>query len=102
MVFEMAIIIEVVKGFFLKAASAVVAFFKDPKTHISNFIEAVKSFFLKAVNAVVAFFKDPKAQIINFIANVKAYFSSLTQYELYAWAGEGVGFVLMIISIVIW
>jgi len=69
---------------------------------IAVIIEGVKKFFLKAANAVVAFFKDPKTHINNFIAKAKVYFSSLTQNELYAWVGEGVGFILVIISIVLW
>lgn len=69
---------------------------------IAVIIEAMKNFFLKAANAVVAFFKDPKAHISSFIAKAKIYFSSLTQYELYAWAGESVGLILVIVSIVLW
>ena len=33
---------------------------------------------------------------------VKAYFKSLTQYELYAWIGEGVGFLMILISLITW
>jgi hypothetical protein len=33
---------------------------------------------------------------------VKAYFKSLTQYELYAWIGEGVGFLMVLISLILW
>ena len=36
------------------------------------------------------------------IALVQAYFKSLTQYELYAWIGEGVGFVMILISLITW
>jgi hypothetical protein len=37
-----------------------------------------------------------------FIAKAKAYFQSLTQYELYAWIGVGVGFVMVMISLITW
>jgi hypothetical protein len=36
------------------------------------------------------------------LVKVQAYFKSLTQYELYAWIGEGVGFVMVLISLITW
>ncbi len=36
------------------------------------------------------------------LIKVQAYFKSLTQYELYAWIGEGVGFVMVLISLITW
>lgn len=36
------------------------------------------------------------------LIKVKAYFKSLTQYELYAWIGEGVGFVMILVSLILW
>jgi hypothetical protein len=38
----------------------------------------------------------------NFIAKARAYFKSLTQYETYAWIGVGVGFVMVMISLITW
>jgi len=65
-------------------------------------MDGVVAWINKAGNAVVEFFKDPKTHIESGIAKAKAYFNSLTQYELYAWIGEGAGFVLVILSIVLW
>jgi hypothetical protein len=38
----------------------------------------------------------------NFVDKLKAYFQSLTNYELYAWIALGVGFVLVLISLITW
>lgn len=40
--------------------------------------------------------------INNFVAKTKAYFESLTQFELYAWIAIGVGFVMVLISLITW
>ena len=36
------------------------------------------------------------------LAKVQAYFKSLTQYELYAWIGEGVGFLMVLVALILW
>jgi hypothetical protein len=56
----------------------------------------------KASNAVVEFFKDPKTHINSGLEKTKKYFNSLTEYESYAWIGEGLGFVLIILAIIFW
>ena len=38
----------------------------------------------------------------DFFEKVQAYFKSLTQYETYAWIGVGVGFVMVLISLITW
>jgi hypothetical protein len=38
----------------------------------------------------------------NFVAKAQAYFKSLTQYETYAWIGVGLGFVMVLISLITW
>jgi hypothetical protein len=38
----------------------------------------------------------------NLVDKLKAYFQSLTNYELYAWIALGVGFVLVLISLITW
>ena len=40
--------------------------------------------------------------INNFVAKTQAYFKSLTQYETYAWIGAGLGFVMVLISLITW
>ncbi len=41
--------------------------------------------------------------VINrFFQKVQVYFKSLTQYELYAWIALGVGFIMVIITIITW
>jgi len=65
-------------------------------------LDSVVAWINKASNAVVEFFKDPKTHIESAIAKANAYFKSLTQYELYAWIGEGAGFVLVIVAIIVW
>jgi hypothetical protein len=40
-------------------------------------------------------------QVNAFIAKAQAYFKSLTQYEMYAWIGEGVGFILVIVALIL-
>jgi len=42
------------------------------------------------------------AAVNNFVAKVQAYFKSLGQYELYAWIAMGVGFVMVLISLITW
>jgi hypothetical protein len=46
--------------------------------------------------------QQAQAWINKTIAKVQAYFKSLTQYELYAWIGEGVGFLMILISLITW
>ncbi len=65
-------------------------------------MDDVTAWINKAGNAVVEFFKDPKTHINSGIAKATAYFNSLTEYELYAWVGEGLGFVLVIVAIIVW
>jgi hypothetical protein len=42
------------------------------------------------------------AWINNFIAKAQVYFKSLTQFEMFAWIGEGVGLILVILALVLW
>jgi len=69
---------------------------------IKEAMDDVVAWINKASNAVVEFFKDPKTHIESGMAKLNAYFNSLTQFELYAWIGEGLGFVLVILAIVLW
>jgi hypothetical protein len=40
--------------------------------------------------------------INNFIAKAQAYFKSLTQYEMFAWIGEAVGVILVVLALILW
>ena len=42
------------------------------------------------------------AAIDRFMQQAKTYFKSLTQYEMYAWIGMGVGFVMVAIALITW
>jgi len=42
------------------------------------------------------------AKINEFIKKAEVYFKSLTQFELYAWIGNGVGFILVLIALITW
>jgi len=50
-------------------------------------------------NDIMQQFNDSVNRII---AKVQAYFKSLTQNELYAWIALGVGFVMVLISLITW
>ncbi len=41
-------------------------------------------------------------KINQFIQKAQIYFKSLTQYEKYAWIAMGVGFVMILVSVITW
>ncbi len=45
--------------------------------------------------------EELKQKLQNWIDDVKVYFSQLNDYEKYAWAAEGTGFILIIVGIVL-
>ena len=78
-------------------------FVNNIQIKFNSFINGVKNINWKQIgDNIVDFFKHPDVYLKRWYESSLIYFSSLTQPEVYAWACEGVGFLMVVVALILW